>query len=95
MIRRQKKANWKRFKDPSGSGAWWYCWGKLVVCVSDPKVVGCHHISIAHPDRPPTWDEVYTARYDLMPENIKCGIILPNRSNHLPPKQFHIFEWQS
>ena len=52
------------------------------------------HLSIAHGDRYPTWDEVADARYKLIPEDVTMAMLLPppgeyvNRHEHC----FHL--WQ-
>ena len=98
MIQLHPKANWKEFQAPGGNiatpGGRWYCWGHLAVCVGDPKVEGCHHISISHPFRYPTWDEIHAARYYFLPEDIDCAIFLPKKSEYvnLHPNCFHVWE---
>jgi hypothetical protein len=71
MIRLKPKAAWREFrKDAIGR---WYAWGDLTVCVGDPDQEGAHHLSISHPYRYPTWDEIYTARYGLLPSRYRYG----------------------
>lgn len=92
MISLKPKANWKEFrKDQIGR---WYQWGDLRVCVGDPQREGCHHISISHPYRYPTWDEIYTARYDFCPHDIDMAIILPKKTEYvnIHPNCFHVHE---
>lgn len=43
---------------------------------------GRWHLSISHPKRYPTWDEIKEARYKLMPENITVAMLLP------PPREY-------
>lgn len=95
MINLNAKAKWVEFNHPThGHVGKWYLWGKLSVCVANEE--GHWHISIAHPHRYPTWDEIYTAWYDLVPnaENIYGSIILPRKSQYvnLHPNCFHV--WQ-
>jgi hypothetical protein len=40
------------------------------------------HLSISHPSRYPTWDEIKTARYKLVPHDVTMAMILP------PPDQY-------
>lgn len=40
------------------------------------------HLSIAHPKRYPTWDEIKAARYELLPHNLTVAMILP------PPEEY-------
>jgi hypothetical protein len=46
------------------------------------------HLSIAHPERYPSWDEVAKARYELLPENITVAMLLPPKSEYI---NFHNF----
>jgi hypothetical protein len=40
------------------------------------------HLSISHPSRYPTWDEIKTARYELTPHDVTMAMILP------PPAEY-------
>lgn len=40
------------------------------------------HLSISHPRRYPTWDEIKAARYLLTPHNVTMAMILP------PPEEY-------
>lgn len=44
---------------------------------------GRWHLSIAHPDRYPTWDEIHYARYELIPDGVFMAMITP-------PKKFYV-----
>lgn len=90
MITLKPKANWNKFTHPMGGD--WYRWGDLTVHVA--KEGGFWHLSISHPYRYPTWDEIYTARYDFMPEHINAAIILPKKSEYVNvhPNCFHVHE---
>jgi hypothetical protein len=35
------------------------------------------HLSIAHLKRPPTWDEIAFARYNILPRDITAAMVLP------------------
>ena len=52
------------------------------------------HLSIAHPSRYPTWDEIKKARYELMPDEITVGMILPPKSEYvnIDSNCFHLHE---
>lgn len=41
------------------------------------------HLSISCPDRHPTWDEIKTARYRLLPSDLCFGMLLP-------PPEFYV-----
>jgi hypothetical protein len=41
------------------------------------------HLSIAHPSRYPTWDEISEARYRVLPDGVWMAMMLPPRSNYV------------
>jgi len=92
MIRLEPKAKWRKFKHPMGGD--WYIWGAVRVCVAQEN--GMWHISVSCEYRYPTWDEIYTAWYDLVPgaENIQGAIILPRKSDYvnIHPNCFHVHQ---
>lgn len=52
------------------------------------------HISIAHPDRYPSWDEIAEARYKFCPTDITMAMLLPPPGEYVNehPHCFHL--WQ-
>jgi hypothetical protein len=42
-----------------------------------------YHLSIAHPDRHTTWDEIKAVRYRLLPLDLVFGVLLP-------PPEFYV-----
>jgi len=50
------------------------------------------HLSISHPKRYPTWDEIATARYALLPRMRDCVMVLPPDDEYanLHPNCFHV-----
>jgi len=62
-------------------GARAYRMGQCSVLVQWHLAYGWH-MSTAHPDRYPTWDEIKTARYQLLPQDITMAMLLP------PPGEF-------
>lgn len=52
------------------------------------------HLSISHPDRYPSWDEIVDARYQLVPDGVTMAQILPPRRQYLNihPNCFHLWE---
>lgn len=52
------------------------------------------HMSIAHPDRYPTWDEQRDARYELLPDDMTFASYLPPKSEYvaLHDNCFHWWE---
>jgi hypothetical protein len=52
------------------------------------------HLSISHPDRYPTWDEVADARYEFCPASITMAMLLPPPERYLNLHE-HVFHlWQ-
>lgn len=92
MITLKSNAKWKRINHPLGGD--WFIWGEVAVCVSREE--GNWHISISHPRRYPTWDEIYQAWYDLVPDaEYRTGaIILPKKAEYvnIHPNCFHVHE---
>lgn len=52
------------------------------------------HLSIAHPRRYPTWDEVAEARYELIPGDVTMAMLLPPKSDYINihPNCFQVVE---
>lgn len=52
------------------------------------------HLSISHPFRYPTWDEIHAARYCFMPEEITVAMILPPKAEYVNIHKncFHLYE---
>jgi len=92
MIRLSPHAKWKQFNHPLGGD--WFAWGEVSCCVAREN--GYWHISVSHPRRYPTWDEIYTAWYDLVPDakDIEGAIILPRKSEYvnIHPNCFHVHQ---
>ncbi len=55
---------------------------------------GQWHMSISHPDRYPSWDEIKKLRYRLLPDDITMAIILPPKKEYVNIYEncFHL--WQ-
>lgn len=92
MIRLSPKANWRKFTHPLGGD--WYRWGDVTCCVA--KEGGYWHISVSVSYRYPSWDEIYTAWYDLVPDapQIEGAIVLPRKSEYvnIHPNCFHVHQ---
>lgn len=58
-----------------------FTWGEISVFVGQEPQIGWH-LSISHPRRYPTWDEIKAARYDLVPRDVTMAMLLP------PPDEF-------
>ena len=52
------------------------------------------HISISHPSRYPTWEEIKRARYELTPKDIEMVMHLPKPENYVNIHEncFHLWE---
>jgi hypothetical protein len=73
----QPKAKWREHPEwPSMyPGLRWYTWGDCKVLVGlEPAG---WHMSISHPTRNPTWEEIKQARYDHCPHDVTMAMILP------------------
>jgi hypothetical protein len=72
-----------------------YRWGDLTVFVSPP--MGPRHgwhLSISHPDRYPTWDEIKAARFRFLPNDVTMAMLLPPKEEYvnLHPNCFQLWE---
>ena len=92
MIELKTKANWQKFNHPLGGD--WYRWGDVCAHVSLDD--GNWHLSVSLPHRYPTWDEISSAWYDLVPgaQSITGAILLPRKTEYvnLHLNCFHV--WQ-
>jgi hypothetical protein len=74
----------------------WYFLGECSVCVSKDPNFGkiCWHISIAHPNRYPTYEEIKEARYEFIPDEAIMAMLFPPKSQfvNVHPNCFHL--WQ-
>jgi hypothetical protein len=52
------------------------------------------HISISHPDRYPTWDEVADVRYELVPDDVTMAMLLPPRDEYVNVHAHTFHLWQ-
>ena len=52
------------------------------------------HMSISHPRRYPSWDEIAHARYAVVPDEANMMMSLPSREDYVNVHQhcFHLFE---
>lgn len=55
-----------------------------------------HHLSISHPKRYPTWDEIKEARYQFLPDDCYMALMFPPRKYWLNIHKncFHLWEVQ-
>ena len=90
---------WKRVGDDPFSGCKMYLSGALKVLLADEgtaeyKITGRFHLSISHPHRYPKWDEIASARYTLVPNEVTMMMYLPPREEYvnLHKNCFHLHE---
>jgi hypothetical protein len=61
-------------------------------------IVSCEpsgwHLSISHPSRNPTWEEIRDARFQLLPANLTMAMLIPPKAEYVNLSEFcfHIFE---
>ena len=83
-------AHWRRVRVPDNAKAialpgavlYRHTSVKLTVMVSQSPNTGHWHLSISHPFRYPSWDEIKGARYELVPHHVTMAMMLP------PPSEF-------
>jgi hypothetical protein len=73
------------------TGVFDYINGTRVIVSQD---AGYWHMSISHPNRYPTFDEIRDARYEFMPDNIVAAMLYPPKSEYINvhPNCFHLWE---
>lgn len=56
--------------------------------------LGKWHMSISHPTRYPTWDEIKEARYRFVPNKPMMAMLLPPKEQYINihPNCFHLHE---
>ena len=56
--------------------------------------MGLLHMSLSHPHRQPTWDEIKEVRYALLPDEKTFAVLLPPKSQYvnLHENCFHLWE---
>lgn len=59
-----------------------------------PEELRIFHLSIAHPDRYPTWDEVADARYELIPDDVTMAMLLPPSGEYVNAHEHCFHLWQ-
>jgi hypothetical protein len=60
-----------------------YRMGECKIFVSPPTSLMGWHMSISHPRRYPTWDEIAKARYKLIPDETQIVMHLPPRDEYV------------
>ena len=80
-----KTARFERMAHLLEPGSRGFQLGRCTVFISPPFEGEGWHMSISHPDRYPTWDEVAKAWYELIPDaETRTGAMI------LPPKEEYV-----
>lgn len=71
--------------------------GLTVLCGREPaghRGMLLWHLSVAHPTRYPTWEELKELRYQLCPDEITMGVLFPPKDQwvNLHDNCFHLWE---
>lgn len=74
-------------------GARRWSMGEISIILTENDGNGLH-LSLAHPRRLPTWDEVKRVRYELLPANRTFAMLLPPREQYVNAHEFcfHLVE---
>ncbi len=58
---------------------------------------GLWHLSISHPSRYPSWEEIRDARYALVPDGVTMAMLLPPKDQYvnIHPNCFHLWQVKS
>ncbi|MED4904101.1 hypothetical protein [Parageobacillus thermoglucosidasius] len=88
---KQKNKVWIEIPSPF-PGARAFAKGKLRLMVDRP--FGKWHMSISHPTRNPTWEEIRDARYEFIPNEVTMAMILPPKEEYVNIHEycFHLHE---
>lgn len=73
-----------------------YDMGDLTVLVGRESGNKWWHLSISHPNRYPTWDEIKHVRDELLPKDRTFVMFLPREGEYvnLHPNTFHLHEYR-
>ena len=52
------------------------------------------HVSVSHPSRVPSWDEMRTAREAMTPDEVTMAILFPPRSEYVNVHERCLHLWQ-
>lgn len=72
---------WVLAKRGSAAGTVYAGTGGLTAIVSRDD--GMWHVSVSHPSRYPTWDEMASARERFTPDHVTMAMVLPPRSEYV------------
>ena len=86
---------WSRSRSSRGGPAGCTTWESDTGCVAFAgQDGGLWHVSVSHPRRLPSWDEMRTAREAMTPDHVTMAFILPPRAQYvnIHPNCLHL--WQ-
>lgn len=52
-----------------------------------------YHMSMSHPKRYPTWDEIAKARYELIPNEVEMVMVLPPKERYINIHEYCLQLW--
>jgi hypothetical protein len=87
-------ARFQRIAYALNPGSRGYQLGQCSIFVTPPYKDEGWHLSISHPNRYPTWDEVAKARYELVPDEVHMVMHLPKMDEYVNIHEscFHLHE---
>lgn len=74
-----------------------YSFGELIILVGkEPIAEGKKrwHLSISHPARYPSWEEIRLARYELCPKDITMAMLMPPEAQYVNISKTCFHLWQ-
>lgn len=87
---------WRRAaRPPRGAPAGCTTWESSTGCVAFAgREGGVWHVSVSHPRRVPSWDEMRTAREAMTPDEVTMSILFPPRGEYVNvhPRTLHLWE---
>jgi hypothetical protein len=74
----------------------YYKFGACIVFVDSAEPGTGWHLSISHPHRLPTWDELKAARYAFLPKELTFAMLLPPEEEYVNFHEFcfHLYEFK-
>lgn len=70
-----------------------YQCGNLLIFRDFSLTLG-YRLSVSHPTRQPTWDEIVHIRYGLIPDSAVMAMLLPSRSEYMQAGEHTFILWQ-
>ena len=76
---------------PPGSTVWESSTGCTAFAAREPEG---WHVSVSHPKRLPSWDEMRTAREAMTPDEVTMAMLLPPRAQYVNVHETCLHLWQ-